>query len=68
MQDALILLAALQQQAMVAEMVAVIGGEDHDRVDAFAGRIERCQHAADGVVDTGDHAAGQRLGFLRFAG
>ena len=66
-QDALILLASLQQQPMIAEMVAVIGGEDHDRIVALARGIERLQHPADGVVDAGDHAAGQCLRLLRLA-
>ncbi len=65
--DALVLLGALEQQTVIAEMVAVVGGEDRHGVVGLAAIAQRRQHAADGVVDAGDHAAGQRMGFLRFA-
>ena len=65
--DALILLGALEHQPVIAEMVAVVAGEDHHRVVAPAALVERTKHRADGVVDAGDHAAGQRPRLLRLA-
>ena len=57
----------LQQQPVVAEKIAVVGGEDHDRVVGEAARRQLREHAADGVVDHRDHAAAQRHRLARLA-
>ena len=42
---------ALQHQAVVAHHVAVVAGEDHDRVLGCATAFDRPENAPDGVVD-----------------
>ena len=47
---------ALQHQPVVAEEVAVVAGEEHERVVGEATRGERREHAADAVVELAHHA------------
>ena len=63
----LVLLGAFEEQAMVAEVVAVVGGEDADGVALFAAGSERLLDARELGIDHADHAAGEGLSFLGFA-
>ena len=65
--DLLVLLGAFEEQAMVAEVIAVVGGEDADGVALFAAGSERLLNARELGVDHADHAAGEGLSFLGFA-
>jgi hypothetical protein len=53
--QALVKAAALLDQAVVAERLAMVSGEDHHRVVAAAGGFDRCEHACE-VVDKFDHS------------
>ena len=48
-------------------MVAVVAGEHEDGLAAAPGLLQCVQHAPDGIVDAGDHAASQRARLLRLA-
>src|SRR5262245_30811943 len=65
--DALVLLRSLEQQAMIAEVVAVIAGEDEDCAFLAITALERQQYLADRIVDAADHPAGERACLLGFA-
>ena len=51
---------AFQQQVAVAQIVAVIGGEDDHRVFVETLLGKRIENAAYRIVDHGDHSARQR--------
>jgi hypothetical protein len=55
---------------MVAEKVTVVAGEGEHGIFQQPVLAQRPQHAADGVIDAGNHAAGQgvRLARFQFAG
>ena len=65
--DALVMRRAFQQQLMVAEEIAMVGGENDDGVVGQSAGGEPREHAADGVVDHRDHAAAQRHRLAGFA-
>ena len=58
--QSLIVHRTLEHELMVAHQVAVVGGEDGDRVPRQAAVVERPQDARDRVVDHRDHAVGER--------
>ena len=57
----------LQHHAVIAHIIAVVDGENNDRVVGQAKRIEPGQDAADLVIDHGDHAIGQGGDLAGFA-
>ena len=59
MRDALEMRGAFQQQAVIAEEIAVISSKHHDRFTRQSARRQLRQDAADGVIDHRDHAAAQ---------
>jgi hypothetical protein len=61
------LLRAFEHQPVIAEVVAVVAGQHHHGVVAPPVAIERGEHAADRIVDAGDHPAGQPSRLLRLA-
>ena len=66
MDQALIVQRPLLHDAVVAHPVAMVAGEDDDRVFRKAELRKRRQHAADTVVDQGDHAIGDGDDLFRF--
>ncbi len=51
----LIEIAFLAPHEMVAQHLAMVAGEDHQRMAVLAGRLEVSQQAADLIVDLADH-------------
>src|SRR5919197_1515961 len=47
---------ALPPQAVLAELLAMVGGVDDTRVPGLAGRLEGFQHQTDLLVQEGNHA------------
>ena len=52
-------------EELIAEMVAMIAGKYDHAILALSAAVECVQHAADGIINARDHAAGQRARFLR---
>lgn len=68
MGDGVVLFCALEQQAVVTEVVAVVRGEDLDGVVGQSRLISGFAYTADCIVDHSDHTAGQGAGFLCLTG
>ena len=66
--ETFVVVAELAGEVVVAKLLAVVGGEDDQRVLHLVGFLQMVEHAADLVVDLGNHAAigGAHLGHRRF--
>ena len=59
---------SFQHQPVIAEKIAVVGGEDHHRILGEAARLQAARSTRPiGVVDHRDHAAAQRHRLARLA-